>query len=223
MTRSGQAILCATLTIRECDEENFVAWHTREHFPERLAIPGFLRGRRFERTDAKRCYLILYDVECLSVLSRPDYLERLNNPTTWTRATLPTFQDGQRSAYRLLADSGNAEAAFVMMVRVRSLDALALKEEITSELLNDWCRRPGIVRIAFAEPDQIASTHVTEESRQSGNRFAEDWILLVEGLSEKHLRDFARDEFTASRCRQWGLVGDECWKTYGLQVRVANN
>ncbi|SAK77964.1 hypothetical protein AWB75_04600 [Caballeronia catudaia] len=221
MTQPDRAILCATLTLRKCDEENFVAWHTREHLPERLAIPGFLRGRRFECTDATRCYLILYDVESLSVLSRPDYLDRLNNPTIWTRAILPTFQDGRRAAYRLLAKAGNAEGAFVMMVSARPSDALELKKEITPELLDGWCTRPGIARITFAEPDQTASMHVTEESRRSGNRFAEEWIILVEGISEEHLRDFARNEFTASRCYSWGLAGHESWKTYGLQVSVA--
>ncbi|SAL31492.1 hypothetical protein AWB70_02014 [Caballeronia cordobensis] len=222
MTQSDRAILCATLTVRESDEENFVAWHTREHLPERLAIPGFLRGRRFECTDAKRCYLILYDVDSLSVLSRPDYLERLNNPTAWTRATLPAFQDGRRSAYRLMAKAGNAEGAFVMMVSARPSDPLRLNEAITPELLDGWCKRRGIARIVLAQPDETASTHVTEESRRSGNRFAEEWVFLVEGISEAHLRDFARDEFTASRCDLWGVVEDACWKIYGLQVSVGD-
>ena len=29
---------------------NFYAWHGSEHMPERLGIPGFVRGRRFVAT-----------------------------------------------------------------------------------------------------------------------------------------------------------------------------
>ncbi|MFT0174237.1 hypothetical protein ACLKMY_35485 [Paraburkholderia mimosarum] len=117
MSSFGHAILCATLDMQETDIENFVEWHTREHLPERLDVQGFLRGRRFAREAAEPCYLILYDVTSLAILTQPDYIERLNDPTPWTRATLPTFQNGHRSAYQVIARNGQAEGACVMMMR----------------------------------------------------------------------------------------------------------
>lgn len=222
-TPNERAILCATLSVRECDKENFVAWHTREHLPERLAIPGFVRGRRFVRTDADSCFLILYDVGSLSVLSHPSYLERLNNPTDWTRATLPTFRDGRRSAYRVLARAGGAQAAYAMLISARPDSVQAMKGEIGFELLDNWCGQPGIASIAFAEPDRAASSHETEESRRSGNRFAEALILIVEGMSEQVLRDFARNELTGPVCKRWGLDEQDVERIFRLQVSVVRD
>ena len=40
-------------------------WHTHEHLPERLAIPGFLRGTRWVAIDGAPRYAVLYEVESL--------------------------------------------------------------------------------------------------------------------------------------------------------------
>ncbi|SAK91334.1 hypothetical protein AWB80_06551 [Caballeronia pedi] len=213
-TQNDRAILCATLSVHECDKENFVAWHTHEHLPERMAIPGFVRGRRFVRTDADCHFLILYDVDSLSVLSHPCYLARLNHPTDWTRATLPTFRDGRRSAYRVLAKAGGTRGSYVMSISARP-DSL---QEINVGLLDDWCGHPGIANIAFAEPDRAASSHVTEESRRSGNRYAEESILLVEGMSERSLREFASTE-----CSRFGFDAKETERLYRLQASVGRD
>jgi hypothetical protein len=63
------------------------AWHSGEHLPERLAIPGFLRGRRCRAPDdaAAWPYFILYEVRDAAVMTSAAYLERLNNPTPWSR------------------------------------------------------------------------------------------------------------------------------------------
>lgn len=34
-----------------------------EHFPERLGVPGFLRGRGYRAIDADRTYFTFYDLE----------------------------------------------------------------------------------------------------------------------------------------------------------------
>ena len=65
--------------------EEFEDWHTHEHMPERLAIPGFLRGTRWRAMGEKASYFILYEVTRVSVLTGPDYLARLNDPTPWSR------------------------------------------------------------------------------------------------------------------------------------------
>ena len=51
-------------TIAEHDE-----WHTREHFPERIAIPGFRRASRWIAEGDGPRYLICYEVDDLAVLS----------------------------------------------------------------------------------------------------------------------------------------------------------
>lgn len=57
-------------------------WHSREHLPERVAIPGFLRARRCVTlvADAPR-YFVLYELKDAAIVTSPAYLARLNQPT----------------------------------------------------------------------------------------------------------------------------------------------
>lgn len=74
-------------------DHHSAAWHSflrddplfsllgREHLQERLSIPGFLRARRCVRELGSPSYFMIYELSNTSVLTSPDYLERLNNPT----------------------------------------------------------------------------------------------------------------------------------------------
>ncbi len=47
MALAGRALLAIWNGIAEEAEADFLAWHVREHIPERVAVPGFLRARRY--------------------------------------------------------------------------------------------------------------------------------------------------------------------------------
>ena len=64
---------------------DYFEWHNREHMPERVGIPGFLRGRRYAALTGDPEFCTLYETESLAVLTGADYMQRLNNPTPWTR------------------------------------------------------------------------------------------------------------------------------------------
>jgi hypothetical protein len=40
----------------------FEDWHSHEHMPERLGIPGFLRGTRWITLSGEPSYFVLYEV-----------------------------------------------------------------------------------------------------------------------------------------------------------------
>ena len=68
-------------------------WHTRQHFPERVGIPGFIRAQRWVASSQGSRYFVVYEVTGIDVLSSALYLERLNNPTPWTSRIMPSFRD----------------------------------------------------------------------------------------------------------------------------------
>ena len=43
----GSAVLAIWNDIAPGGDAEFNHWHTREHVPERVGVPGFLRGRRY--------------------------------------------------------------------------------------------------------------------------------------------------------------------------------
>ncbi len=98
----------------------FQQWHNCEHIPERLAIPGFLTGRRYRAADDSARFLILYEADDPAVFTSAPYLAALNSPTQWTREALANFRDAVRNVYRPLADAGSAvtPASFVIAARL---------------------------------------------------------------------------------------------------------
>ena len=48
MPLRGRAFLPMWFGLAEGYEREFDRWHTIEHMPERLGVPGFLRGRRYK-------------------------------------------------------------------------------------------------------------------------------------------------------------------------------
>ncbi len=69
-------------------EAEFEAWFQGEHLIERLAVPGFLFGRRHKAIAGAPGYFNFYMVETPEVLTSRPYLERLDNPTPMTRTIM---------------------------------------------------------------------------------------------------------------------------------------
>ncbi|KAJ7045293.1 hypothetical protein C8F04DRAFT_1026654 [Mycena alexandri] len=106
---AGLLIIWGSISPTEVDEPAFNDWWTNEHLPERLALPGFLRCRRFvdpatSSTAASQSkYLVWYEVDDPKALVSPQYMEKLNNPTPRTARFMPLLATLQRCACRVHA------------------------------------------------------------------------------------------------------------------------
>jgi hypothetical protein len=71
-------------------EAEFNAWYDSEHIAERLSIPGFLSARRWvaDVQPGEGKYLATYELVTPGVLQTAAYLERLQNPTPWSKRSL---------------------------------------------------------------------------------------------------------------------------------------
>jgi len=69
-------------------EVEFNAWYDTEHLPERLAVDGFVNGRRFVCIEGWPRYLALYDLASVEALHRPSY-EGVGgaNQSAWSQRT----------------------------------------------------------------------------------------------------------------------------------------
>ena len=75
-------------------EDFYEQWYMNEHFPERLGVPGFRRGRRYEAVEADRMYFSFYELDSPDVLFSEAYLARLNAPTAWTQRIMSVVLKG---------------------------------------------------------------------------------------------------------------------------------
>ena len=114
----GSAFLAIWHDIAEGQHGEYIEWHTREHMPERLAIPGFRTGKRLHAPDAERyIFGTIYSGDTVDVFRSPAYLERLNNPTPWTAAVAPSFQNFLRIACEKIASAGTGDGGSMATIR----------------------------------------------------------------------------------------------------------
>lgn len=84
----GQAVLAVRNGIDPATEADYNAWYQREHVPERLAVPGVPRARRYRAVEGSPRYAALYEAATPDVLTSGTYRAQLANPTEWTRRAL---------------------------------------------------------------------------------------------------------------------------------------
>ena len=63
MPLPGRAAMFLLFDVVEDAIPEHDAWHTHEHLPERLAIPGFVRGTRWVASHGQPRYFVMYEVE----------------------------------------------------------------------------------------------------------------------------------------------------------------
>lgn len=57
------AVLVVTIEVDPAQEDDFNHWYDTKHVPERLAMPGFISGRRFASTERPGRYLAIYELD----------------------------------------------------------------------------------------------------------------------------------------------------------------
>jgi len=192
---AGEAFVAIWHDIVPEGKAEFYAWHTREHIPERLRVAGFLRGRRYLAEGGTPEYFNLYEVRTADVLTGKEYLARLNDPTPWTRRTLPYFRNVSRSLCRVGASFGRSQGGVILTVRA---EAVAGQEErlahfLANEALPKLFDQPGVVGAHFGVADRPGSEIVTAERKERGSAtLVPGWVLLIEGVSQAAVEEAAR-------------------------------
>ena len=99
-------------------EAEFEEWFQHEHLAERIAVPGFLLGRRHEAVSGQPRYFNFYVTESVEVLKSAAYLARLDDPTPMTRTIMSeVFKDMIRTACRRTFRLGAMRGAAVAIAR----------------------------------------------------------------------------------------------------------
>ncbi|MEE8364122.1 MAG: DUF4286 family protein [Dehalococcoidia bacterium] len=107
MPEKARGLLLVMMDIDPEHEEDFNRWYDEEHVPERLAIPGFLSGRRFRALDGTPKYLALYDLESPEVLQSEAYRRVAGEGRTeWTERVLGNLTDYTRNVYVEISPAG---------------------------------------------------------------------------------------------------------------------
>lgn len=187
MSLLGEAAVAIWHDVRSEARADYFEWHNREHMTERLAIPGFLRGRRYGALHGQPEFCTLYEAESLDVLTGPDYTARLGNPTSWTRRVAAQLQGNVRSLCRVAPSLGTGQGGLLMIWRY---DLAPGKDQEHRALVEAGLRalaeRPGIVGAHLCLGDMEASSVQTAEKKTRPTKaLTPNWVVLVEGGGER--------------------------------------
>ena len=175
----------------------FEHWHSHEHFPERLALPGFLRASRWAAADGGEGFFILYELREHAALSSPEYLARLNAPTPWSTRLMPHHRNMVRSQTRVLHSHGAGVARHAMTVR---LSPRAGESQRLQTALRAWAEqlplRAGLGGAHLLRTDTPAIAPTTEQKIRGNADRSADWVFVVCGY-ELAVLQALRDEALA--------------------------
>ncbi|MGH7312233.1 MAG: hypothetical protein ACREJV_03595 [Candidatus Rokuibacteriota bacterium] len=83
--KKGTALLMVWADVPADKETDFNRWYNEEHLAERLAIPGFLSGARYEAVKGGPKHLASYELDSPAVLESEAYKRVQANPTEGTK------------------------------------------------------------------------------------------------------------------------------------------
>jgi hypothetical protein len=220
----GAAVLAIWNDVAPGGDAEFNHWHTQEHVPERVGIPGFLRGRRYLAVAGTPRYFTLYETESLAVLAGPDYLARLNDPTAWTRRALPLFRNTSRTACAVTLSLGHGTGGALATLR---LGPAADREEefrawLTGTVLPTLVKHPGVVGAHLCEGD-VDSTRVRTEERKLREREDEvaRWVVLAEATEPEAVDSACGDLLNPDTLARHGGAADSALGIYRLLYALA--
>ncbi len=194
-----QGILAIWNDCRAGREAEFEAWFQGEHLLERLAVPGFLFGRRHAAISGSAGYFNFYLVESPAVLTSKPYLERLDHPTPMTHKVMSEiFINMNRTVCHRTLRRGGFRGAYAVTVRFNEQPDTAALNSLAEKLVQDASLAACEIWTAVDPPGQPVSM---EEKLRGGDKKIKACMMVdtlrqgdAEKLSARLLKEFAGAE-----------------------------
>jgi len=223
MAMRGTAALAMWWSMAEPMRREFEHWHSHEHFPERLRIPGFLRASRWLDADGGDGVLVLYELESHGVLSSPEYLARLNAPTPWSAALMPHHRGMVRAQCHVAASFGGVITRHAMTLRF-TLDA-DRADAFVEPLLTRMKRasaEAGVTGAHLLRHNTPPIAQTIEQAIRGGTDRPADRVLIVCGYTRDTLDAIARD-LVADAAADDACIRDGDWQAFTLSASATGD
>ena len=200
---SAAMLLCFDVDAEAIAEHD--QWHTQEHLPERLSIPGFVRGTRWVALQGQPRYFAIYEVEELATLTSAAYLERLNHPSPWTAKMMPHYR-GMARGFCTVTRSfgvGLGNAGLLLRFKPATGGEASLRDWLL-EKLAPFVSTPGIGSAHLFEG--AVAPPMTNEQRIRGADAGFDWAIFVTGYSADALAQLMHTGLGKAELEQHGAA-----------------
>ena len=164
-------------------ELDFNRWYDREHVEERVRIPGFVSGTRYQSVRGPRKYLGLYRTVSLDAFQTADYFKAFGQQTPWSVTNLQRMVDPMRRVCAIEAETGMGTGAWLTVLRLgapaigQDAEAKAGMAALGEKLL----RIDGVIATRLLTPDATLSGPLPAEQKEGR---VLDPIFLIDASSE---------------------------------------
>jgi len=160
-------------------EADFESWYQGEHLIERLGVPGFLFGQRYEAITATPGYFTYYVTENIETLSSQKYLDRLNNPTPLTTTVMQNvFRNMSRTMCVREIKTGLYRGSVVVTSQFKSFPELT---EVNA-FINSVSDHTGFAMAELWRGVDANNQSIAKEEQLRGGDEKIEGCLLIETL-----------------------------------------
>jgi hypothetical protein len=140
----AQGLITVWLNVPPERDEEFNEWYNLEHLRQVVALPGFVRARRYSVDDAALKYLAWYETADESVESGRDFQGIVENPTPWSQRMRRLYGDQrERMNFRLMRDVGRVAETDTPWLYIVHTD---IPDHIVDEY-NEWYDKEHLPRL----------------------------------------------------------------------------
>jgi hypothetical protein len=217
MSLLGKAVLAMWWDVAAESRAELEHWHAHEHFPERLALPGFRRASRWTAIDSGEGFFVMYELEDHSVLESAPYVARLNAPSLWSTRMMPLHRGMVRCQCKVMQSHGAVTARHALTIRLSPLQAKAeaLKRALF-ELAALVSKQPGLVGLHLLR-HELPTLAVTAEQKIRGNADrAADWVIVACGYDLDALSRLEAAQLAEAELQALGAAPGTERRLYGL-------
>ncbi len=171
--------------------DHYERWYIREHILERVNVPGFRFGRRYEAIDGAPQFFTYYEVDDTEVLASPDYMERQQNPTPATTKSMTYFRNMNRTVCDIVASAGLLSGSHVVTLRfAEPLADRAAAAAFAAELAT----HDGVCRVhVWASSNLQTPANTNEMQLRGGPDASVPGVLVVECVRRAGAEQIAND------------------------------
>jgi hypothetical protein len=206
MALRGRAFNAMWSSLSEGYAHELDRWHTIEHMPERLGVPGFLRGRRYiDATASDHSMFILYEVAHIETFRSPGLIARLNDPTEWSKKVQPALLNFIRGPCQTLISLGEGVGGAMLTARMSAdaRDGIDATYEITC-MAPALARLHGVTAVHIGQhlPDNLDTAE--KQLRPKATPPAFGFVILLEGIGVAEL-EAARSDVVKLAPRSYSM------------------
>jgi hypothetical protein len=219
----GQAVMINWSDVAPEHRPAYYGWHSREHMVGRVAIPGFMRGRRYIAAQASRDFLVCYEVENVAVLTSKAYLDKANAPSPLTQRTTPFVRNSTRGLAHVRLSTGIGTGGFALTLRFEPVrDGERALQRYLTDTLPVIAERADITGAHYCVADIEASSIVPVE-RQGRPTQIPGWIVVLEGVSLDAVNEACDRHLAGESLLRHGCAEPIERDTYQLQILVTHD